>query len=210
MNKGEYVKILSEIQKHFKDIYKKDEAITNVEEQLNDFMQHIQHEVPDEENNESCDSEITTKEMSEALKCLNNKSAPGSDGLTADFYKVFWKSLKRPLYDSFTQSIEQGQLSTSQRRGIITLIHKGKDTARENINNWRPITLTNVDYKILTKLLDRRLQGVIKKIMLENQSGFIKGRNITTHIRLLDDLIKYADNKQLGGIVVSLDYKKSI
>ena len=57
----------------------------------------------------------------------------------------------------------------------------------------------------------RRLQGVIKKIVHENQSGFIKGRNITTHIRFLDDLIKYADNKQLGGIVVSLelDYKKA-
>ena len=66
-----------------------------------------------------------------------------------------------------------------------------------------------MDYKILTKLLDRRLQGVIKKIVHENQSGFIKGRNITTHIRLLDDLIKYADNEQLGGPVVSLDYKKA-
>ena len=88
-------------------MYKKDEAITNVEEQMNDFMQDIQHEVLDEESKEFCDWEITTKEMSEALKCLNNKSAPGSDGLTADFYKVFWKSLKMPLYDSFTQSIEQ-------------------------------------------------------------------------------------------------------
>ena len=151
---------------------------------MNEFMQDIQHEVLDEESKEFCDSEITTREMREALKCLNNKSAPGSDGLTADFYKVFWKSLKRPLYDSFIQSIEQGQLSTNQGRGIITLKHKGKDTARENINNWGPITLTNVDYKILTKLLARRLQGVIKKIVYENQSGFIKGRNITTHIRL--------------------------
>ena len=172
---------------------------------MNDFMQDIQHEVLDEESKEFCDSEITTKEMSEALKCLNNKSAPGSDGLTADFYKVFCKSQKMPLYDPFTQSIEQGRLSTSQSRGIITLIHKGKDTARENINNWRPITLTNVDYKVLIKLLARRLQGVIKKIVHENQSGFIKGRHITTHIRLLDDLIKYADNEQLGGSVVFLD-----
>ena len=59
-----------------------------MEEQLNDFMQDIQPELLDEENKEICDLEITTKEMSEALKCLNNKSAPGSDGLTADSYKV--------------------------------------------------------------------------------------------------------------------------
>ena len=62
------------------------------------------------------------------------------------------------------------------------MMHKRKDTAREYINNWRPITLTNVDYIILTKLLVTRLQGVIKKIKHENQSGFIKGRNITTRI----------------------------
>ena len=213
MNKGKYVNIRPKFYERFTNIsktyIKKDKAITNMEEQMNDFMQDIQHKVLDEENQEFCDSEITTKEMSEAQKCLNNKSAPGSDGLTADFYKVVWKSLKMPLFDSFTQSIEQGQLSTSQRRGIITLIHKGKDTARENINNWRPITLTNVDYKILTKLLARRLHGVIKKIVHETQSGFFKGRNISTHIRLLDDLIKYADYEQLGGIVISLDYKKA-
>ena len=93
---------------------------------MNDFMQDIQHEVLDEENKKKSFviGRLRRKKMSEALKCLNNKSAPGSDGLTADFYKVFWKSLNRPLYDSFTQSIEQGQLSTSQRRGIITLICK--------------------------------------------------------------------------------------
>ena len=69
---------------------------------------------------------MTTKEMSEALKCLNNKSAPCSDRLTADFYEISRKSLKRPLSDSFTQSIVQGQLSTTQRRGIINT-----DTQRE-------------------------------------------------------------------------------
>ena len=123
MNKGKYVNIRPKFYQRFRNIsktyIKKDEAITNVEEQLNDFLQDIQHEVLDEENKEFCDSEITMKEISEALKCIDNKSAPGSDGLTADFYKVFWKSLKMPLYDSFTQSIEQGQLSTSQGRGII-------------------------------------------------------------------------------------------
>ena len=109
MNKGKYVNIRPKFYQRFRNIsktyIKKDE---NVEEQLNDFMRNIQHAVLDEENKEFCDSDITTKEMRKVLKCLN-KSAPGLDGLTADFYKFFWKSLKRPLFDSFTQSIEQGQ-----------------------------------------------------------------------------------------------------
>ena len=105
MIKGKYVNIKPKFYQRFRNIsktYIKNEAITNVEKQMNDFMQDIQLEVLDEENKEFCDSEITTREMSEALKCLNNKSAPGSDGLTADFYKVLQKSLKMPLYDSFT------------------------------------------------------------------------------------------------------------
>ena len=66
-----------------------------------------------------------------------------------------------------------------------------------------------MDYKIFTKLLAVRLQKIIKTIIHENQSGFIKGRNISSHIRLIDDIIRFADREQLDGLVVSLDYQKA-
>ena len=53
------------------------------------------------------------------------------------------------------------------------------------------------------------LQGVIKSIIHGNQNGFIKGRNITSHIRLLDDIMWFAENEQLSGLVISLDYQKA-
>ena len=76
-----------------------------------------------------------------------------------------------------------------------------------NLKNWRPIKLTNVDYKIFPKLLAVRLQKIIKTIIHKNQSGFIKGRNISSHIRLIGDIIRFADREQLDGLVVSLDYQ---
>ena len=53
-------------------------------------------------------------------------------------------------------------LSYSMRKGIITLIHKGNELDRDNLLNYRPITLTNTDYKILTKALAIRFKKVIK------------------------------------------------
>ena len=58
-------------------------------------------------------------------------------------------------------------------------------------------------------MLALRLQKVIKVIIHENQVGFIKGRNICSSIRILDDIIKYADEENIGGVALSLDYKKA-
>ena len=57
-------------------------------------------------------------------------------------------------------------MSISQRRAIITLIHKGKELSRDDLGNWRPISLTNFDYKILAKILANRFKGVISDIIL--------------------------------------------
>ncbi|GFR74429.1 retrovirus-related Pol polyprotein from type-1 retrotransposable element R2 [Elysia marginata] len=180
-----------------------------VQERLDNFLTGITHNVLTDEEKELCDTDISLQEMGEALKQLNNNSAPGPDGLTAEFYKFFWRALSKPLLESFKKSIQLSELSLSQRRGIITLIHKGNNTPREDLNNWRPMTLTNVGYKILTKLLAIRLQKEIKNIINENQTGFIKGRNISSHIRLIDDIIKYASEENIEGMIVSLDYQKA-
>ena len=105
-------------------------------------------------------------------------------------------------------SKQKGKLSMSQRRGVITLLHKkGKD--EEQIKNWRPISLLNIDYKIMTKVLARRLEKVIDHIIHPNQSGFIKGRFIGEGIRFVEDLIEYSDNYYKNGILLQLDFEKA-
>ena len=63
------------------------------------------------------------------------------------------------------------------------MIHKSKDLDRDNLSNYRPITLTNTYYKILTKAMAIKLQKVIKTIIDEDLAGFVKGRNIDSHLR---------------------------
>ena len=126
-------------------------------------------------------------EILNALKNMNNDSSPGSDSIPTEFYKFFWPQIKDPLFNSFKSALSSKSLSTSQRRGILSLIHKGNNSDKNDLKNWRPISLMNADYKILTKLLALRLQGIVQYLVNENQSGFIKGRNISHIIREIDD-----------------------
>ena len=73
----------------------------------------------------------------------------------------------------------------------MTLLCKGKNLQKEDLGNWRPISLTNTDYKIITKVLANRLKGVFPDIINEDQAGFIKGRSPSMVIRALDDILEY-------------------
>ena len=82
-----------------------------------------------------CDKTITNKELTNALNMLNKDPVPGSDGLPPSFYAQFWGKLKAPYYKCILQSIENGELPFTLKRGVITLIHKGKDLNRNDLSN---------------------------------------------------------------------------
>ena len=106
-------------------------------------------------------------------------------------------------------SFQSGILSPSQRKGIIALFHKGGNKARDNLDNWRPISLLNADYKLITKALAARLATVVPKIVGESQVGFVKGRNVANLIREIDDILEHHREHEVAGYVVSLDFRKA-
>jgi hypothetical protein len=101
--------------------------------------------------------------------------SPGLDGLPAEFYQRFWSLLGIDFVDVINFAYNHGQLSPSQRSGLITLIHKHGD--RLDMKNWRPITLLCVDYKIVAKAIANRLLGVIAKVTHSDQTCGVPGRN---------------------------------
>ena len=117
---------------------------------------------------------------------MKNQKSPGSDGITVEFYKLFWNTIKPYYIKSINYSFELGSLTELQKQSIITLIPKqNKDITC--LDNWRPISLLNVDYKIATKVIANRIKLIIKTIVDNSQTGFIKGRYIGENIRLLFD-----------------------
>ena len=180
-----------------------------VYEKLNTFMGNTEHPLLSESDRNLLETPIDIEELKNALNLLNSDSAPGEDGLTPSFYQHFWHYMKTPLYESLLESIQDKILTLSQRRALISLLFKGKGCDPQEISSWRPISLTNTDYKIYSKVLALRVQAVIKNIISGNQVAYIKGRSITEHIRLIDDIINISNTNNLPGFVVSLDFQKA-
>ena len=200
--------ILDEQKKYYQHLYQKKQTRDEIEN-INHFLHGHDYPKLSEDEKEYCEGLIAEDEAANALKALNNGSAPGLDGLTTEFYKVFWKKIKSTLLDSINSAFEKGHMSNSQSAAVITLIHKGKDLPRDKLNNWRPISLTNTDYKILAKSLSIRLTNVIDKIVDPNQVGFIKGRRVSDIIRTIDDITDYLNYEKKPGVLMAIDFKKA-
>ena len=162
----------------------------------------------DEDHKKSCEGLLTENECLAALKSFQKNKTPGTDGLTAEFYIFFWDKLGKFLVNSFNSGFQKGELSISQRQGIIRLIPK-KDKNLSYLKNWSPISLLNVDYKIATKALAMRLKKVLPEVINNAQTGYLQGRFIGENIRLISDILHYTANQNLEGIAFFIDFEKA-
>ena len=157
---------------------------------------------------DSCDGLLTKEECYASLKTFSKGKSPGMDGLTAEFYLSFWELLGQELVDSFNYAFEKGEMSISQKRGIITLIPK-KDKNRTLLDNWMPISLLNTDYKVATKSIAAKIAKVLPGLIHEDQTGYIKRRFTGQNIRLIADIIECTKTLDNPGIALFLDFKKA-
>ena len=208
-DKGNIITNQKDIQKEQKDFYKKlyyRKGDTN-DNYYNDFLRN---DLPtlDDSQKHFLDKIISVEECKKAMETFQKNKSPGNDGLTVEFYTFFWDNIKDILISCFNEIHKDGKMSNSHRQAVITLIDKkGKD--RQYLKNWRPISLLNVDYKIISKVLAVRLQDILPSIIHENQTGFVKGRYIGDNIRALLDIMEITKNKNLPGILLGVDLEKA-
>ena len=134
--------------------------------------------------------------------------SPGSDGFPAEFYEVFWNDISILFVNAINCSFQKGQLSVTQRQGIISPLPK-KDKNPLFLENWRPITLLNCDYKIASKAIGNRMKRVLPEIINHHQSGFLKGRSIAENILPIDGIINFADDMNKPGLLMFVDFEKA-
>ena len=201
--------ILKAQKDYYENLYRKNDNARDGIEQLDGFLGNSDFPTLSQEQSASCEGRVTLEELSKGLQGLNNGSSPGLDGLTTEFMKVFWGRLGGLLVDSFNSSYAKGTLTYSQNTATITLIHKGKDLAKNKLTNWRPISLTNTDYKILAKSLAIRLGKVIETIVDKDQVAYVKGRKVSDNLRLIDDIIDYLKEKNKPGLLLAIDFSKA-
>ena len=107
-----------------------------------------------------CEGKLTIEECVKSLNSFEPTKSPGNDGLTVEFYKFFWNIVGELLVAGLNYSYDVGELSNSQKKAIIILLEK-KDKDKRHISNWRPISLINVDVKIGSKAIAKRLERVL-------------------------------------------------
>jgi hypothetical protein len=99
-------------------------------------------------------------------------------------------------------------MTNSMRTGVITLIYKNKGDTND-LKNWRPISLLNIDYKILSHVLANRLKLTLSDIIMPNQSCGEKGRNIVDNILSIKYILDYMEDNKQGGALVLFDQEKA-
>lgn len=162
-------------------------------------------------SNESRQLGEGTISLEECTKVLNSfplNKVPGNDGLPVEFYKTFWNLVGNISVDSLNESFVKGEMSSSQKQAVITLIEK-KDQDRCDLKNWRPISLLNVDAKIASKAIAERMKRLLPNLIHENQFGYIPGRRINENIRSVLDILDYTKYKNLQGLLVFIDFEKA-
>ena len=170
----------------------------------------------DDEQQQQCSGEgeagtLTGREAQAALASLPRGKAPGSDGLTYEFYTAMWDVVGDHLVAAFNYSFEQPglRLSESQRLGLITLIYKGGGKPRADPASYRPITLLNCDLKIVAKVLVHRLGPACASVIDATQTAFVPGRDIADNVLLHLEEIDYLQEVQRPGCIAFLDFEKA-
>ena len=112
------------------------------------------------------------------------------------------------LVNCLNCAYKHGELSSSQKQALIVLIEK-KDKDRRQVKNWRPISLINVDVKIGTKAIAKRLEKGLPEIIHHSQNAYVKGRTIFDAVRTIDDIIKLTSSNNMGSLLVAIDFEKA-
>ena len=156
---------------------------------------------------EACDRELTVDEIFDAVVTLKSNKVGGPDGLSAEFYQCFFKQLKTPLLQMYTFAYSKGVLPLSTHSGLITLLpKKNKDT--RYVKNLCPLTMLNIEDKILAKAMENRLKEIIPTIVCHDQTGFVNNRQITSNIRKSLDVMVYCAKNWKPAVILSIHMEK--
>ena len=138
---------------------------------------------------------------------MEHNKAPGPDGFLVEFYQVFWNLIKDDLMAFFTDFHKEDLNLYSLNFGIITLIPKIHEATK--IQQYRPICVLNVSFKIFTKVGTNRLNKVAQSVVSPTQTAFMPGRNIMEGVVILHETIHELPTKKSDGVIFKIDFEKA-
>ena len=153
------------------------------------------------------DKPITPSNVTTAIRSLGKGKAPGPDLLASEFYHTFEDLVVNDLIAMLDEAFDRHRLPHTTTQGVIKVLYKKLDP--REVRNYRPLTMLNTDYKILTKILAYRVAAVLDEIVSDPQLGFVPGRVITEASHLTKLVQAYLEERDEPGLLVALDWEKA-
>ena len=199
-------KILKMQMNFYQDLFSSKESLPINGSKFSHYLTNIT--TISDETRDSLDIPYTMSELESAIRSSKLNKAPGLDGFSNEFFKYFCEELKCWIFRYFNEGIENGTMSKLALEGVITCIPK-QGKLRNDLKNWRPLTLLNSIYKCFSTMVSNRLKTVLPTIVNEDQTGFISGRFIGENTRMIYDAIDYCESEQQKGLLMILDFSKA-
>ena len=190
--------------RYFKNIYTSSQPAS-----FDDVTAVIPTRVTDEMNRELI-KEFSKDEILTALKQMHPTKALGPNGMLAIFFHKYWDIVGNSVTNMVLNVLNSNMPIAELNKTNIALIQKKKSPTQ--MADFRSISLSNVAYKIITKVLSNRLKIVLPQIITENQSAFLTERLITDNILVAYEIMHYLNNKREGNesfMSVKLDMSKA-
>ena len=200
--------ILKEQERFYKNLYKSSRTDPDIALKISSFLNDLNIPTLSEDQKNICEGKISAEECYRLLDSFDINKTPGIDGIPIEFYKIFWPLISDSFINCIHECFEKGKMSSSQKQAIITLIEKkGKD--RSFLENWRPISLVNVDTKIMTKAIASRIKNVLPDIIHPNETGYVKDRYIGETIRSIYAVMDFTVKENIPGLMLFIDLQKA-
>ncbi|KAG7586565.1 Ribonuclease H domain [Arabidopsis thaliana x Arabidopsis arenosa] len=177
-------------------------------DQLDMVLQHIQPRVT-AQMNQQLTAPVTEEEIFKALAQMNVDKAPGPDGFNAGFFKYHWQAIKSGVIKFIQHFFETGDLNPELNHTYICLVPKIDSPTQ--VKDFRPISLCNIAYKLISKVMADRLKPWLHLLISEFQSAFIPGRLITDNIIVTHELLHSLRTKKIKSpfMALKLDIAKA-
>ena len=189
----------------YSELYKEHCGNTSIQEEL---LGSITSKLKNDHSPHPAQDLLKQDLIKKTLTLMANNKTPGPDGITVEFYKCFFNDISDIMVDIFTEIFQHGVLPPSMSKAVTVLIPKEGDN--NNPSNYRPITLLNTDYKLLTKHINMNyFKNVMPAIISNVQLCTVPGRSIHDGNIFIRDTISYIRNKKLSAILMSLDQQKA-
>ncbi|KAL3844844.1 hypothetical protein ACJIZ3_002247 [Penstemon smallii] len=165
--------------------------------------------VLDDQDNEPLCKIPSPKEIKQVMFSFASNKSPGPDGLPALFYKNFWSITGNALIFAVQHFFRTGFLLKALNHTLVTLIPKQNHP--NQVENFRPISLCNVAYKVISKVLANRLKPLLQKFISPNQTAFVEGRNINENSLISQEIMHYLHKRKgkKGYLAIKVDLSKA-